>query len=169
MELQDVYNDKKQKQDIIKTRDNFNNDEFSMSTFIWIVNDSDMLLMQKRTDKDDNKPGTWNAGVGGSVETGEDSLEAAVRELKEELNIEIIKDKLIYVGTERRKRKFFEYYFLDLDIEKIEFNKEEVQDIKWITFDEYKNTISNAVNFQMLKNFYFDIYKEKPKTSLRMK
>ena len=37
MDMQDVYNDKKQLVGISKNRNEFNENEFSMSTFIWIT------------------------------------------------------------------------------------------------------------------------------------
>ena len=46
------------------------------------------LLLQKRSLKKDIAPGKWDTSVGGHVNPGEDILEAAIREMKEELGIE---------------------------------------------------------------------------------
>lgn len=131
-----------------------------MSAFIWIVNDEDELLVQLRSYKDDNKPGTWCI-TGGAVDSGETSLEASVRELKEELGINVNKEQLIFIASERRQRKFFEYYMLNLntDINNLKINKEEVEEVRWISLSEYEHDISNALNFQLFKNFYNNIYK----------
>ena len=161
MNIQDVYNDKKE---VINTKliCNFLEGELSMSVFIWIVNENGQLLIQQRSLKDDNKPGSWSI-TGGAVDSGETSLDAAVRESFEELGIKICKDNIVYIGTERRQRKFFEYYFISLNEKDIIFNidKLEVEEIKWITLEEYENNISNAINFQMFKNFYKNIYLKK--------
>lgn len=161
MDLQDVYNDKRQLTGIKKYRNQFNSDEFSMSTFIWIVNDDGKILVQFRSKKDDNKPGTWGI-TGGAVESGENILMASVRELHEELGLNIEEQELIFIASERRKRKFFEYYMLNsnIDIEQLNLQKEEVEKVEWITLDEYEQNISNAINFQLFKNFYNNIYLE---------
>ena len=159
MDIQDVYNDKKELINIKKQRKDFLENEYSMSTFIWIVNEDGKMLIQQRSLKDDNKPGSW-AITGGAVDAGENSLSASIRETFEELGIRINKDNFIYIGTERRTRKFFEYYFVQINTNEVEFNLDynEVEQIKWITLDEYEKNISNAINFQMFKNFYLNIY-----------
>lgn len=132
-----------------------------MSTFIWIVNSDKKLLVQQRSLKDDNKPGTWGI-TGGAVEQGETSIKASVRELNEELGLKIDENELYLIGTERRKNKFFEYYFLekDIDLNELKLQKDEVEKVAYITLEEYENNISNAINFQMFKNFYLNIYLE---------
>lgn len=45
------------------------------------------LLLQKRSLNKDVAPGKWDTSVGGHVNPGEDILEAAQREMKEELGI----------------------------------------------------------------------------------
>ena len=45
------------------------------------------LLLQKRSLNKDVAPGKWDTSVGGHVNPGEDILEAAKREMKEELGI----------------------------------------------------------------------------------
>lgn len=165
MDIQDVYNDKKELVGISKNRNKFNENEFSMSTFIWIVNEEGKMLIQQRSSKDDNKPSAWGI-TGGAVDSGETSLQASKRELKEELGIDVDIHELIYVGSERRKRKFFEYYFLNTSktIDEMNLQTEEVERVEWITLDEYEKNISNAINFQMFKNYYLNIYLEEQKT-----
>ncbi|MBE6160566.1 MAG: NUDIX domain-containing protein [Lactobacillales bacterium] len=167
MDIQDVYNDKKELIGIKKYRDEFNEDEYSMSCFIWIINEEGKMLIQQRSLKDDNKPGSYGI-TGGAVDAGETSLIAALRELKEELGLVVDKKELIYIGTERRKRKFFEYYFLNTNktIEEMKLN-EEVEKVEWITLEDYENNISNAINFQMFKNYYLNIYLEEKVSKYR--
>lgn len=164
--MQDVYNDKKQLVGISKNRNEFNENEFSMSTFIWITNNEGKMLVQQRSLKDDNKPGSWGI-TGGAVDKGETSLQASKRELEEELGITVDINELVYIGTERRKRKFFDYYFLNTSktIDEMNLQSDEVERVEWITLEEYEKNISNAINFQMFKNFYLNIYLEELKNS----
>ena len=160
MDIQDVYNEQKELVGIQKKRNEFADNEYSMSTFIWIVNKDGKLLVQLQSKQDDNKPGTYGI-TGGAVDAGETSLEASIRELNEELGVKISKEQLIYIASERRKKKFFEYYMLELniDINDLVLQKDEVEKVEWITLDEYEKNISNALNFQLFKNFYLNIYK----------
>ena len=61
---------------------------FHKVVHIWIQNSRGELLMQKRSDKVDNCPGEW-ATTGGSVQAGEEPLTTAVRELAEELGMNV--------------------------------------------------------------------------------
>ena len=160
MDIQDVYNEQKELVGIQKKRNEFADNEYSMSTFIWIVNKDGKLLVQLQSKQDDNKPGTYGI-TGGAVDAGETSLEASIRELNEELGVKISKEQLIYIASERRKKKFFEYYMLELniDINDLVLKKDEVEKVEWITLDEYEKNISNALNFKLFKNFYLNIYK----------
>lgn len=159
MDLQDVYNEQKELTCISKYRNEFNENEYSMSTFIWIVNSKDELLIQLRASTED-KPNTYGI-TGGAVNSGETSVEASIREIKEELGIDISKNQLIYIASERRKKKFFEYYLLqlDIDVNDLVLQKEEVEKVEWISIEDYEKNISNALNFQLFKNFYLNIYK----------
>ena len=45
------------------------------------------LFLQKRADDKDVQPGKWDTSVGGHVDSGEERMEAAFRELSEELGV----------------------------------------------------------------------------------
>lgn len=48
----------------------------------------DRLLLQKRSMRKDIQPGRWDTSVGGHLDPGESYLEAACREMREELGID---------------------------------------------------------------------------------
>ena len=54
MELVDVYNSRREKLKYQKDKKSIQKDEFRLSTFIWIINDKNQLLIQQRT-KDTKK------------------------------------------------------------------------------------------------------------------
>jgi isopentenyldiphosphate isomerase len=54
---------------------------------ILVFDKKDSLLLQKRSMNKDVAPGKWDTSVGGHVNPGEDVLEAARREMKEELGV----------------------------------------------------------------------------------
>ena len=54
---------------------------------VLVFDKKNRLLLQKRSLNKDVAPGKWDTSVGGHVNPGEDILEAAKREMKEELGI----------------------------------------------------------------------------------
>lgn len=63
------------------------------------------LLMQKRVMAKDVAPGKWDTSVGGHLDAGEDYLEAAYREMKEELGIEGVELTHLYDFKHRSPRE----------------------------------------------------------------
>lgn len=67
-------------------------EENSNKTYaVAMIYKGDKILFLKRSLDDDFHPGTWSL-PGGGVEEGESSVEAVVREVKEELNLELKKE-----------------------------------------------------------------------------
>jgi isopentenyldiphosphate isomerase len=57
------------------------------SVHILVFNSSDEFFIQKRSRHKDNNPGLWDSSAAGHVDSGEDYLSCALRELGEELGI----------------------------------------------------------------------------------
>jgi isopentenyl-diphosphate Delta-isomerase len=57
------------------------------SVHIFVFNSSGNLFLQKRAETKDESPGVWDTSSSGHVDSGEDYITAANRELMEELNI----------------------------------------------------------------------------------
>lgn len=55
---------------------------------VFVLNRNGDLWLQKRSLKKDKNPGVWDSSVSGHLDSGEDYLTAAIRELKEEIGIE---------------------------------------------------------------------------------
>jgi len=56
---------------------------------ILVFNDSNLLFLQKRSLTKDINPGLWDSSAAGHVDVGEDYDECAVRELHEELGVQV--------------------------------------------------------------------------------
>ena len=54
-----------------------------------IIDNNNQLLMQQRSYQKDTNPGKWDISVAGHVSAGQTSLEAAIREVEEEVGIHI--------------------------------------------------------------------------------
>lgn len=57
------------------------------STAVLLTDVDDRIYVHRRTDIKDVYPGTWDAWAGGVVRAGEDPVDAAARELTEELGV----------------------------------------------------------------------------------
>lgn len=114
---------------------------------IFIVSeDNERILLQQRSANKKLWPNLWDITAGGHVLSGEFGYQSVIRETKEEIGVEIDKNTLEFIGVaisesvigDINNKHFNEYYIVhkDLDISETTLQKEEVQDIKWITKNE---------------------------------
>ncbi len=137
VELVDIYNEQKQKTGrMIDKYGPFDNGEYYLTTHIWIKH-KDLWLIQKRSHNCKNNPDKWSV-TGGAVKSGETSLQAATRELFEELQVTIWPEQLKFSGCYKQKYAFVDVYFVELTDSSlnINFNKTEVSDLKWCSKEE---------------------------------
>ena len=119
------------------------------SCHIWIENDNNELLVQKRNPNKKTFPNLWAISVAGHVDSGETSMDAAIRELKEEVNLDVNKEELQYLFTIKRVqpngdtelRVFDDVYLLhrNIDVEKTKLQVEELTDIKYVYYQYLEN------------------------------
>ena len=123
---------------------------YHLGADVWIINCDNKILIQKRSGQKKLEPNVW-AMTGGSVVVGENSLETIVREAKEELNIDIESHNLKLITKFRTGNVWIATYVLkeNYDIAKMTFQKEEVSDAKWATWDEINDLVNKG---QFIKN-----------------
>ena len=100
-----------------------NRGEFYLVVYIWINNKNKEFLIQKRPEHLTFAPGIW-APTGGSVISGEDSLDGAIREVEEELGILIDKAQFVHVFRVKRENDFTDVWFAFCDKKAAEINYE---------------------------------------------
>ena len=119
-----------------------------------IVNkDSTKVIFQKRAKNKDLYPNMWDISVGGHIKSNEIDIDAAKRELEEELgiksnNIKFIKkykEELNNNGVDSKEVVSLFVLSLDNEEEKLKLQKEEVSDAKWITKKEMEILIKNKL------------------------
>ena len=136
MEYWDLYDYKGNKKDKIALRGTkLNNDEFHLVINAWIMNDKgEFLITQRNANK--SHPLMWEC-TGGLALLGESSLQAAIREIKEELNIDVLEEDAMFIGESRR---FYEscpdilqvwLFKSNVDIKDVKIQEEEVNDVMW--------------------------------------
>lgn len=130
---------------------------------VFLFNSKGELLIQKRSSNVPS-PDKWDQSVGGHVDEGEDYLEAAQRELEEELGVKDIPLKEINkfysegtIKTVRNKR--FNMLYSALYDGEINFNKDEVSEIKWIGLEdlgEWMREKPEEFTKGFIKSFYIN-------------
>lgn len=110
--------------------------------WIWIINSKNEVLVQKRTAYKKNHPNKWDMSSSGHIIAGETSIQGAIRETYEELGIKTKESDYKFI-CEYIADKFFEIaqvYLLkiDLDITKLRLQKEEVSEVKWLCYKDFK-------------------------------
>ena len=111
-----------------------------------VFNSEGKMLIQQRASDRPTHANCWDFSVGGSVVAGETSSEGATRELHEELGIDMnLKDRQANFSINFGKG-FDDYYIIDYDIDAkdVNFQKEEVQTVKWADKDEIISLIRSG-------------------------
>lgn len=125
----------------IKRGDPFGENEFYVCCEVWIVNSKNqMLVTQRHPDK--KAGGQWEF-TGGGVLTGETTLVAAAREVKEELGICLNESEFELRDVYKHKNYFMDIYVVKKDFseEEIILDKNEVVDWKWMSQKEIEHFI----------------------------
>lgn len=106
--------------------------EYYLAVHIWIVNSKGEYLIQKRDDEKPLWPGMW-AVTGGAAIAGESSLQAALREVEEEIGIHPDAGSMELLARIKRTDWFTDLWLLrqDIAMEDIVMQPGEVSDVLW--------------------------------------
>lgn len=152
MELWDIYNKKGLKTGIIKTSNEILLDgEYHLAVEVWILNSRLEILIQKRADTCSILPGIW-AMTTGKVISGESSNEACIREIKEEISVDILAKDLNFIDRIFRDmdNMIWDIYLIkrDLDLKSLNLQQNEVSELKFVSVSEFKNMINQKLIFE---------------------
>lgn len=116
---------------------------FHRSCVLLLFNKEGKLLLQKRSEAKKWFPGLWEFSASGTV--GDESNEDCIaRETKEELGIENLSFKYLFELTPNEKgdRVYNAVFSAKATKElQINFDKDEVERVRWISLDELKREI----------------------------
>lgn len=128
----------------IKRGEPFGENEFYVCCEVWIMNSKNqMMVTQRHPDK--KAGGQWEF-TGGGVLAGETTLMAAVREVKEEIGINLEETDLKLLDVYKHKKYFMDIYVVRKDIEgnEIILDENEVVDFKWVSKEEIEELIESG-------------------------
>ena len=174
MEYLDILDNNGKKTGEIKLRTEVHRDGYwHKEVYIWIVNDKGEILLQRRSPKKKDNPNMWDISVAGHLSAGGASIDGAVREVKEELGIDVLENQFQFLGTVKNARKHTETFInntfgdvyicrLSLDIDAVKLETDEVAEIRYFSIQELKDIISrNDPTFLMhlvpYCNIIFDV------------
>ena len=127
---------------------------YHIGVHIWPLNRRGEFLIQRRSMQVQWKPGIW-AATGGSAVRGESPLQAAQRELREELGVAATPEEMIKVVCLRRTNSFCNVYLYPTDRKAEEFalQKEEVSEVRWCSDNRIRQMVSAGLMYN-----YGDLY-----------
>src|SRR3989344_8294482 len=100
MEYLDILDDKGDKtREVRSYEDAHKKGLIHKSVHVWLLDSNNQLLIQKREKNQRAYPGYWDISASGHVSTVETSLEAAIKETKEELGIDVKESEIKYLFT----------------------------------------------------------------------
>lgn len=153
MELLDVINKDGK---VIGTKERkqiYADGDLHKTVHVWVINSDKEILMQKRSAKKDTYPNLWSISVAGHVRAGEDSIKAALRELKEELGIKKSAKELEYLFSIARTEDIDDMHINtiddvylieeDVDVENTKLQFSELTDIKFVYYEYLEQIFKN--------------------------
>lgn len=122
-----------------RSDEEFLDGEYHLGASVWIADSKGKLLIQKRAASKRTGPSLWSI-TGGKVQAGECSIEACVREVKEELGFVLDEQDIRFLYRSTGPDMLFDDYIVicDLSIEKACLNDSEVSEIRWADLDEIR-------------------------------
>lgn len=133
-----------------------NSEEYHLVVHIWIKNKNKEWLISKRT-ANKREPLLWEF-TGGSVLAGENSLNGALREVKEELGIDLNKEKGTLYKSFRRDgyQDFCDVWIFEheCDINDVVLQEDETCDAMWATNQTIRDMIAEG-SFIRLDNIKY--------------
>lgn len=123
------------------------------SVHVWFINSKSQLLLQKRSQNKRAYPSYWDVSVAGHISSGETSVEAAQKETREEIGLELPELAFELLSVVKQPRvvhredfiddEFNDVYIVhqDLNVEDLKLPPDEVEEVRWISIEEFKKWI----------------------------
>lgn len=129
------------------------NGDWHRTVHVWIINSKNEIMLQHRSQKMENYPDCWDISCAGHISSGEDATTAALREIKEEIGLNLPIERLKMIGETIHQvvlnndtyfdNEYSNVYVVkaDLDIAELKMQESEVKNLKWIPMIEFKQWV----------------------------
>ena len=153
MEYIDIFDENNNPTGKVKEKQQAHEDgNFHRTAHVWIINDKNELLLQKRSASKKTHPNCWDISGAGHIKAGESVVDGAIRELKEELGVEAEEKDLQYIATikstKNPKNMEFQYVYLlncNKEIEEYIFEDNEVSEVKYIFYKDLEKMVEEKI------------------------
>jgi isopentenyl-diphosphate delta-isomerase type 1 len=165
-ELIEVLDDFGNKTGIIKSKSQIKKDgDYHRAVSICIINSNNEILMHKRSSKKLIFPNLWSCYVRGHVQAYEESVDACIREIEEEIGIKVLPENINYLYTFKDDNNtgdkkyinniFFDNYMLvmDVNINDLELEDDEISEVKYMKYNDVREMIEER-DKELIPNFY---------------
>lgn len=160
MEYVDIFDENNNPTGETKEKNKAHEDgNFHRTAHVWIINDKNELLLQKRSSMKKTHPNCWDISGAGHIRSGEQVLSGAVRELKEELGVTIEEKELNFIdvikSTKNPKNMEFAYVFLikqNKDINEYVFEDLKVSEVKYVHFEKLEQMVKDKAEGLLIHN-----------------
>jgi len=136
---------------------------------VLLFNSRGDLLLQKRSVCKDIQPGKWDTSVGGHLDPGETYLEAAIREMREELGVSGVPLTLLYHSKIRNEIESENVAtYLTIYDGKVIFAPSEIDEIRFWSPQEIESLLGKGLftpNFEEEWALYADWSRRYPPSS----
>lgn len=145
---------------------------FHATVHIWLFTSDEKIVLQKRALSKKVFPGLWDISVAGHIAAGENVLNSAIREVKEEIGLQLQQEDLIKIGTRIHQvshangiqdNEHHHVFIAELktSIEGLIIQEEEVAAIKLFDLDILKNTKKHKnVLLSRFHDYYVSVYNQ---------
>ncbi|NNE02791.1 MAG: NUDIX domain-containing protein [Eudoraea sp.] len=125
---------------------------FHPTVHIWFYTADGFVLIQQRAKNKDTFPMHWDVSVAGHIEAGEPIVDAAIREVHEEIGVPITPNELKNVGVFKSEQRPKAYWFdnefhntfvclLSVPLSQLIKQESEVADIKLISINDLETEV----------------------------
>ena len=136
---------------------------------IWFYTDEGEILIQKRAKDKSSFPDLWDVSVAGHIGAGEEVINAAIRQVEEEIALSVDANDLNKIGvfkenfehgTEYKDNEIHHIYLCKLveGISSLKIQKEELSEIRLISLDTLERDIEKINDSIALVPHYPDYY-----------
>jgi isopentenyldiphosphate isomerase len=129
--------------------------KYHRAVHLFLFNSKNDLLLQRRSPTVDHAPGFWGISLTAHIDAGEFSSATVKREVEEELGLDASQLKFEFLFSFFREailhetyidRQFMDVYVTcaDIDPERIQFDRSEVSEVRFVSFEHFQEMISDS-------------------------
>jgi isopentenyl-diphosphate delta-isomerase len=129
---------------------------------VWIFNDKNQILCQKRSLKKDISPGKWEPAVTGHISPEETYFTGAVREVREETGLPVTVNDLklvkIYIDRELHEYRGIFYCKMNTPLHQIKREQDEVEAVKLLSANTLKRYLNKKPDIWVTHDYAKEIF-----------